>query len=52
VSTATKKIADGTMNGEKTLSMPRGFEPTHLPLSLTGRLMKDFGVAVLPSSLC
>ena len=43
-----KQIINGTMDGEKALGMAGGFEPAHRSLSLSGRLMGQFGAVVQP----
>jgi hypothetical protein len=42
----SKKILDGSLEGEKPLGLARGFKSAHLPLPLAGRLMRGFGAIV------
>jgi hypothetical protein len=42
----SKEILDGIMQREKPLGVSRRFESAHLPFSLAGRLMRDFGSIV------
>jgi len=42
----TKEILDNSMDGQKTLRLLSRFEPTHLPFSLSGVLMRDFRAIV------
>ena len=41
-----EQIVDRAMGGEKALGMAGGFEPTHLPFPLAGRLVGQFGAVV------
>ena len=51
MSPAAKQVVDGAMNREKTLGLPRRFEPAHVSFSLPRRLMGDFRAVVLPAPL-
>ena len=42
-----EEILDESMNGQESLRLIWRFEPSHLPLTLPSRLMRDFGVIVL-----
>jgi hypothetical protein len=49
--TETKEIVDGTVYREKTLGLPRGLEPPHLPFLLPCRLMRDLRPVVASAVL-
>ena len=44
-------IVDPAVNGEKPLGLPGGFEPLHVPLAPSGRLMRDFAAIIQISAL-
>jgi hypothetical protein len=52
VAPRSKVMGNGTIGRKKTLGVPWGFEPTHAPFLLSGRLVGILGavveVAVLP----
>ena len=45
----SEEILDHTVMGEKPLCVTSRFESAHLPFSLAGRLMRDFGAVVCVS---
>ena len=49
MSTTAKQVVDGTVNGEKTLSLSSRLEASHLAFSLASWLMRGFCTIVLPS---
>ena len=51
VSATAKQVVDGTMNGEKTLSMSWRLEASHLALSLPSRLMRNLSPIIQVSVL-
>jgi hypothetical protein len=46
VPTHSEEILDDTVQAEELLSLTSRFESAHLPFSLAGRLMRDFGAIV------
>ena len=42
----SEKIQNEALNGKKSLRLSRRLEPSHLPLPLPGRLVRDFGSIV------
>ena len=46
MSSDTKEVLDDTVDGQESLRMAGRFESAHLPLSLAGRFMRDFGAIV------
>jgi hypothetical protein len=46
VPSSWKRFLDDAVKGEEPLRLTSRFESAHLPLSLAGRLMRDFGAVV------
>ena len=46
VAADTKEILDGAVHREKPLRVRGRFEPAHLALALSGRLVRDLGAIV------
>jgi len=51
MTTVPEEIVNASVDAEKLLCLMSGFEPSHLPLSLSGGLVRHFG-SVIRVLLC